>query len=147
MMGYLNNDRTSIANGDGKRVNEGPVSLKYSKEMKAQKSVSSPPSLRKQTGKQASKIPSEDCDGVIRVPSGSGYRMMTPFPWLLHEMLEDIEKKDLGWIVSWMPDGRAFQVHSAERFADTVLPTYFRHKRYKSFQVSVQGRLRSTTRH
>jgi hypothetical protein len=125
-----------------KRVNELPASQTYNEEMKAHKHVRSqllPP--RKHAGKQGSKSSSEDCDGVVRVPSGSGYRMMTPFPWLLHEMLEDVEKKDLGWIVSWMPNGRAFQVHSAERFADTVLPTYFRHKRYKSFQVSVDCRL------
>lgn len=82
---------------------------------------------------------SEDCDGIIRVPSGSGYRIMTPFPWRLHEMLEDIEEKNLDWIVSWMPDGKAFQVHSPEHFADTIIPMYFRHKRYKSFQVRVDG--------
>mmetsp|Transcript_105196 Transcript_105196/g.302508 ORF Transcript_105196/g.302508 Transcript_105196/m.302508 type:complete len:328 (-) Transcript_105196:59-1042(-) len=59
---------------------------------------------------------------------------MTPFPWRLHEMLEEIEEKRLNWIVSWTPDGKAFQVHSPEQFTATIVPMYFRHKRYKSFQ-------------
>lgn len=77
----------------------------------------------------------EECNGDIRVPSGSGYRIMTPFPWRLHKMLEELERKKMNWIVSWMPDGKAFQVHSPDRFEDTIIPMYFRHKRYKSFQV------------
>lgn len=137
MVRHLNNYHSSNSGrGKDKHDIEGSASLKCIEDTDAHANFH--PQLfptRKPTSKQASKNQLEDCDGVIRVPSGSGYRMMKPFPWLLHEMLDDIEEKKLSWIVSWMPDGKAFQVHSAERFADTILPTYFRHKRYKSFQV------------
>ena len=73
-------------------------------------------------------------DGTIRVQSGSGFRILTPFPWRLHEMLEDMEKTGQQWIVSWLPDGRSFQVHCPTQFVEVVSPKYFRHKRYKSFQ-------------
>jgi hypothetical protein len=89
--------------------------------------------------KQTKPIPGSELQvdiGVIRVPSGSGFRIMTPFPWRLHEMLEDIHEKNLHWIVAWMPDGKVFQVLNQTRFEDTILPMYFRHNRYKSFQVS-----------
>jgi hypothetical protein len=73
-------------------------------------------------------------DGTIRVPSGSGYRIMTPFPWRLHEILEEVEHKKLDWIVSWLPDGRGFQVHCQKSFSEKIIPMFFRHSRYKSFQ-------------
>jgi len=76
----------------------------------------------------------QSIDGTIRVASGSGFRKMKPFPWRLHEMLEEIEKKKLDWIVSWLPDGQSFQVHNQEAFSETIIPMYFRHTRYKSFQ-------------
>lgn len=133
MMVHLNRMRaTSEAGEDGKHFYKGSMPQNCCEETNAHKSFHSHLSSSKQASRNESE--SEDCDGVIRVPSGSGFRMMKPFPWLLHEMLEDIEKKRLSWVVSWSPDGRAFQVHSPERFSDTILPTYFRHKRYKSFQ-------------
>jgi HSF-type DNA-binding len=92
-------------------------------------------SLSRKHGKSASGGSPDDV-GVIRVPSGSGFRIVTPFPWRLHEILEDIEVKELNWIVGWTPDGKAFQVLNQSRFEDTILPMYFRHNRYKSFQVS-----------
>ncbi|KAG7366832.1 HSF-type DNA-binding protein [Nitzschia inconspicua] len=73
-------------------------------------------------------------DGTIRVPSGSGYRIMTPFPWRLHEILEEVEQKRLDWIVSWLPNGRGFQVHCQKNFSEIIIPMFFRHCRYKSFQ-------------
>jgi hypothetical protein len=78
--------------------------------------------------------PTPNADGTIRVPSGSGYRIMTPFPWRLHEILEEVEHKKLDWIVSWLPDGRGFQVHCQKSFSDKIIPMFFRHSRYKSFQ-------------
>jgi hypothetical protein len=73
-------------------------------------------------------------DGTIRVPSGSGFRIMTPFPWRLHEILEDVERKQLHWIASWLSNGRGFQVHCQKTFSEVILPMFFRHCRYKSFQ-------------
>jgi HSF-type DNA-binding len=73
-------------------------------------------------------------EGTIRVQSGSGFRILTPFPWRLHEMLQDMEEQGLDCIVSWMPDGKTFRVHRPTEFVDRIAPKYFRHKRYKSFQ-------------
>jgi HSF-type DNA-binding len=82
-------------------------------------------------GKKSTKI---NEDGTIRVPSGSGYRVMTPFPWRLHEILEEVEQMKLDWIVSWLPNGRGFQVHCQNNFSEIIIPMFFRHCRYKSFQ-------------
>ena len=124
---------------DEKRVHESNVSQSYLRDVNAHKefvSCLSYSSVQPHNDERDASLGSEDCDGIIRVPSGSGYRIMTPFPWRLHEMLEEIEEKRLSWIVSWTPDGKAFQVHSPEQFTSTIVPMYFRHKRYKSFQVS-----------
>lgn len=73
-------------------------------------------------------------DGTIRVPSGSGFRIMTPFPWRLHEILEEVEKEKLEWIVSWLPNGRGFKIHCQKSFSEIIIPRFFRSSRYKSFQ-------------
>lgn len=92
-------------------------------------------SMHRSQGHESSII-EQDRIGAIRVPSGSGFRIMTPFPWKLHEILEDIKEKGLDWIVAWRSDGKAFQVIDQDNFQDIILPMYFRHNRYKSFQVS-----------
>jgi hypothetical protein len=35
---------------------------------------------------------------------------------------------------SWQPHGKAFRVHKTKEFTETIMPTYFRQTRYKSFQ-------------
>lgn len=80
--------------------------------------------------------------GSVRVVSGSGYRYVVPFPWRLHQMLEETERKSLQGIdieattsiVSWLPDGLHFKVHDAKAFMARVVPRYFKQKSYKSFQ-------------
>lgn len=129
-------NRTITGTMDEKRVHESKVSQNYYPDVNSHKefvSCLSYCSVPRHDERDVT-LGSEDCDGIIRVPSGSGYRIMTPFPWRLHEMLEEIEEKRLSWIVSWTPDGKAFQVHSPEQFTATIVPMYFRHKRYKSFQ-------------
>jgi hypothetical protein len=56
------------------------------------------------------------------------------FPWKLHEMLDRIERDDKQSIVSWMPSGKSFKVHKREAFSKDILPLYFRHSHFKSFQ-------------
>lgn len=55
-------------------------------------------------------------------------------------MLEETEEESLRCnsntttIVSWLPDGLHFKVHSAKAFMAVVVPRYFKQKSYKSFQ-------------
>jgi hypothetical protein len=72
--------------------------------------------------------------GTVRIISGTGYRHITPFPWRLHEMLQALEEQNKTAIASWYPNGRAFKVHNARLLADDIIPTYFKHNHYKSFQ-------------
>jgi hypothetical protein len=97
-----------------------------------QEPVTHTPSSTKQKQDPEQQIPGED--GTIRVPSGSGYRIMKPFPWRLHEILGDVQQKNLDWIISWRDDGKSFQVHCQKSFTDVIIPMFFRHSRYKSFQ-------------
>jgi hypothetical protein len=57
-----------------------------------------------------------------------------PFPWILHDMLEDSETEFFDAIVSWFPDGHGFKVHQIGLFAERIIPRYFNQTKYKSFQ-------------
>ena len=41
---------------------------------------------------------------------------LLPFPYRLHHMLNDVEKRGNSHIVSWMPTGRSFKVHKPTEF-------------------------------
>jgi len=62
------------------------------------------------------------------------------FPMKLHKMLDCIasgygEEKQFSRMVSWLPHGRAFMVHDAERFEQTLLPLFFGdNMKYHSFK-------------
>lgn len=56
------------------------------------------------------------------------------FPWRLREMLDECENEGKSDIVSWLPDGKAFKVHNVSVFVSTILPSYFKQTKYKSFQ-------------
>jgi hypothetical protein len=57
-----------------------------------------------------------------------------PFPWILHDMLEEAETGCFDAIVSWFPDGHGFKVHQIDLFAERIIPCYFNQTKYKSFQ-------------
>jgi len=76
----------------------------------------------------------DECKGSVRVVSGSGFRYVVPFPWRLHQMLEEIEQAGDAQVVSWLPDGQHFQVHNPQLFVQNVIPKFFKQKSYKSFQ-------------
>jgi hypothetical protein len=82
----------------------------------------------------------ESVDYQVLTPGvGSVNPSCIPFPWKLHEMLDDAEK-DEGFqsIISWLPDHEnAFRVHNAAAFVDLVIPKYFNQTKYKSFQRQV----------
>lgn len=57
-----------------------------------------------------------------------------PFPIRLHWMLSLAEEEGYSRICSWKPHGRAFQVHKKDEFEESILPRYFNHNRFTSFQ-------------
>lgn len=75
-----------------------------------------------------------DRDGSVRVHSGSGFRFVVPFPWRLHQILDDMDESGDTSIVSWMPDGRHFHVHNPTLFVKEIIPKFFKQKSFKSFQ-------------
>lgn len=75
-----------------------------------------------------------DRNGSVRVHSGSGFRFVVPFPWRLHQILDDMERIGDNSIISWQPDGRHFQVHNPSLFMSQIVPKFFKQKSFKSFQ-------------
>jgi hypothetical protein len=56
------------------------------------------------------------------------------FPKLLHEMLNSAESKGYAHICSWQPHGLSFAIHDRKGLVDRVLPLYFQHHMFASFQ-------------
>jgi hypothetical protein len=61
------------------------------------------------------------------------------FPRRLYEMLESeaklaVASPDETFVISWSASGKAFRILDVELFADTILPSYFRTKKFSSFQ-------------
>jgi HSF-type DNA-binding len=56
------------------------------------------------------------------------------FPWKLHDVLEDSERKGFTSVVSWQMNGRAFKVHDQKVFESQIMSRYFNQTMYKSFQ-------------
>jgi hypothetical protein len=68
-------------------------------------------------------------------PSVSMKSCVVPFPWKLHEMLDDAEKEGFDSVVSWLPGNKnTFRVHDSHDFVKTVMSRYFNQTKYKSFQ-------------
>ena len=53
------------------------------------------------------------------------------FPEKLYEIIENATEQGLA---KWEGDGKIFKITEPERFADELLPHYFRQTKYKSFQ-------------
>ena len=56
------------------------------------------------------------------------------FPHKLYEMLESVDSLGLSYTVSWLPNGRGFQVKDPTEFMNLVVPHFFMATKYRSFQ-------------
>ncbi|KAG7387602.1 hypothetical protein PHYBOEH_008219 [Phytophthora boehmeriae] len=62
--------------------------------------------------------------------SSTAVKEVAPFLRSLRQILEAESKS----ILRWTSDGRAFEIHDMQRLTSTVLPKYFKHSKYTSFQ-------------
>ncbi|GFH56937.1 hypothetical protein CTEN210_13413 [Chaetoceros tenuissimus] len=66
-----------------------------------------------------------------------------PFPQRLFDLLEyiDVRKPELSRIISWCPNGKAFQVHDRKAFEQQIQPKMFNQSKYGSFnrQLNLWG--------
>jgi hypothetical protein len=65
---------------------------------------------------------------------------MPIFPYKLHGLLDDVEEnEELSAIISWLPDGKSFKLHSPSLFEESLLKKYFpRQTRLRSFMRQLQ---------
>lgn len=64
---------------------------------------------------------------------GNLSKIKLPFPWKLHQLLEDVACHGYDDIVSWLPGGQSFRVHNEHEFTMHILTKYFRQTKYSSF--------------
>lgn len=57
-----------------------------------------------------------------------------PFPWKVHQLLNDAETQGFTHIVSWLPGHTAFRVHKQNLFVQEIMPRYFKQTKYRSFR-------------
>ncbi|KAF4034862.1 HSF-type DNA-binding [Phytophthora infestans] len=61
---------------------------------------------------------------------GTPVKEVAPFLKSLRIMLDNESSR----ILRWTPDGHAFEIHDMAAMTDYVLPKYFKHRKYASFQ-------------
>ena len=62
-----------------------------------------------------------------------------PFPYKLHQLLDDAVQEGKEHIISWLPSGTAFKVHRPLLFTSEIMSNYFRQTQYKSFTRQVRS--------
>ncbi|KAG7385300.1 hypothetical protein PHYPSEUDO_001677 [Phytophthora pseudosyringae] len=77
-----------------------------------------------------SDVPGLALDKVPPAVADAKPREVAPFLRSLRRMLEN----ESGEILRWTPNGRAFEILDMDRMMDEVLPKYFKHRKYTSFQ-------------
>jgi hypothetical protein len=75
------------------------------------------------------------------------FHIKLPFPWKLHELLDHVERDSKEHIISWLPCGRAFQIHKPDEFCDSIMTKYFRQTQFKSFTRQVGSNVAMKTKH
>jgi hypothetical protein len=56
-----------------------------------------------------------------------------PFPFKLHQLLEEAEDCGNDHLISWLPSGEAFKIHNPEAFEEHVMTKYFKQTKLMSF--------------
>ncbi|CAB9528437.1 Heat stress transcription factor [Seminavis robusta] len=105
-------------------------------------------SQRRESKTRGSISDASNCDALPDDQEGIARGgVATPFPWKLHEMLEDSATEGNEWIVSWQSHGRSFLVHKPKLFVEKIMPTYFNQSKFASFQrqLNLYGFSRLTT--
>ena len=92
------------------------------------------PSLEYSDGSVSSGLDSHEDDTDKQKNSIAKGGVTTPFPWKLHEMLDDMDEKGDYSLVRWLPHGRAFMVHKPKEFVEKIMHKYFNQTKYASFQ-------------
>ena len=60
------------------------------------------------------------------------------FPYILHGLLEDVERAGHGSIISWTQDGKTFKIHHRELFASKILRLYFQLNGFDQFHSQLE---------
>ena len=68
------------------------------------------------------------------LPSAFMSRRKTYLPTKLHQMLSDVDTEEA---ISWLPNGRAWKIHSIKQFENTVLKEYFPQCKLPSFMKTI----------
>jgi len=87
-------------------------------------------------------ITEQDIDAVRSQRRNS----VDPFPLKLHKLIVHAMKEGKDDIITFLPHGRAFQVHSMDRFMNELMPKQFKQSKWPSFarQLNLYGFQRLT---
>jgi hypothetical protein len=61
------------------------------------------------------------------------------FPYILHGLLDDVEKANHTAIISWLVDGKTFQIHSHALFTSKILRLYFQYQGFDEFRAQLDA--------
>lgn len=61
-------------------------------------------------------------------------KILSSFPFRLHQILDDADKYGETDIVCWKPHGKSFIIKDSEKFVKQVMSRYFNHGKFTSFQ-------------
>lgn len=82
------------------------------------------------------------CNEVVEVTilnNASAVHKHLPFVHKLYLMLQDMEAKGYGHIISWIGDGKAFKIHNPSLFEASIQRKYFSQSRVASFIRQLYG--------
>jgi hypothetical protein len=67
--------------------------------------------------------------------------VIEPFPEKLHRLLREVEAAGMQDVISFIANGKAFQIHKPDKFFKEIVPRYFRQSRLSSFkrQLNLYG--------